>query len=164
MDTNIKHQLDNPSLYNHDQVQINYPGAHPWSSLVGDEQLDRPNSKPFNYAVHVLHKHFGFNINTTAFCLGRYSLHLLQLNSSMARSIKHLEQLVEWLLPTRVQIQSLASFLKPILLYKLLFSPHRGVYSEVEDRTRFDSLQSRFCMLAIRLICGQSYRLRLQSY
>ena len=27
--------------------------------------------------MHVLHKIFGFNINTTAFCLGRSGLHLL---------------------------------------------------------------------------------------
>ena len=57
----------------------------PWSSLVeGDEQLDRPNSQTIlNYAMHVLHKIFGFNINTTAFCLGRSSIHLLLLKSSM---------------------------------------------------------------------------------
>ena len=30
----------------------------------------------WNFAMHVLHNIFGFNINTTAFCLGRYSLHL----------------------------------------------------------------------------------------
>ena len=37
----------------------------------------------WNYAMHVLHKFFGFNINTTAFCLGQSSLHLLLLMSSM---------------------------------------------------------------------------------
>ena len=44
----------------------------PWSSLVeGDEQLDRPLYKQlWNYAMHVLHNFLGFNIHTTAFCLG----------------------------------------------------------------------------------------------
>ena len=37
-----------------------------------------------NYAMHVLHNFLGFNTNTTAFCLGRSSLHLLLLKSSMA--------------------------------------------------------------------------------
>ena len=36
------------------------------------------------YAMHVLHNFFGFNTNTTAFCLGRSSLHLLLLKSSMS--------------------------------------------------------------------------------
>ena len=38
----------------------------------------------WNFAMHVLHKFFGFNINATAFCLGQSSLHLLKLKSSMA--------------------------------------------------------------------------------
>ena len=38
--------------------------------VPGDEQLDRP--------MYVLHIFFEFNINTTAFCLGHSSLHLLQ--------------------------------------------------------------------------------------
>ena len=55
--------------------------AVPWSSLEGgDEQLDRPNSQT---TMQVL----GFNINTTAFCLGRSRLHLLLLKSSMGRAI-----------------------------------------------------------------------------
>ena len=33
--------------------------------------------------MHVFNKFSGFNIDTTAFCLGQYSLHLLLLNSSM---------------------------------------------------------------------------------
>ena len=37
----------------------------------------------WNYAMHVLHKFLGFNINTTAFCLGRSRLHLLILKSSV---------------------------------------------------------------------------------
>ena len=36
----------------------------------------------WNYAMHVLYKFFGFNINTTAFCLCWSSLHLLLLKSS----------------------------------------------------------------------------------
>ena len=36
-----------------------------------------------DYAMYVLHKFFRFNINTTAFCLGRSSLHFLLLKSSM---------------------------------------------------------------------------------
>ena len=35
------------------------------------------------YAMNVLNKLFEFNINTTAFCLSRYSIHLLLLKSSM---------------------------------------------------------------------------------
>ena len=47
-----------------------------WSSLVeGDEQLDRPNSQiTMEFAVHVLLNFLGFNINKTAFCLGRSML------------------------------------------------------------------------------------------
>ena len=36
-----------------------------------------------SYTMHVLHNFQGFNTNTTAFCLGRCSLHLLLLKSSM---------------------------------------------------------------------------------
>ena len=39
----------------------------------------------WNYAMHVLHKFFGLNINTTAVCLGRSNLHLLLLKSSMVQ-------------------------------------------------------------------------------
>ena len=58
----------------------------PWSSLVeGREQLYQPKSqkKLWNHPMHVLDKFFGFNINTTAFCFGQSSLHLLLLKSSM---------------------------------------------------------------------------------
>ena len=50
-----------------------------WSSLVeGDDHWISPTVKHlWNYAMHVLHKFFGFNINTTAFSLGQTSLHLL---------------------------------------------------------------------------------------
>ena len=41
----------------------------------------------WNYAMHVLHNFFRFNINTAAFCLGRSSLHLLLLKSSMHRHL-----------------------------------------------------------------------------
>ena len=40
----------------------------------------------WNYAMHLLHN-FGFNTNTTGFCLGLSSLHLLLLKSSMAISV-----------------------------------------------------------------------------
>ena len=39
-----------------------------------------------NNAMHVLHNFLGFDINTTAFCLGQYSIHLLLLKSSMVLS------------------------------------------------------------------------------
>ena len=57
----------------------------PRSSLgEGDEQLDRRSRQTsMEFAMHVLRKFFRFNINTTAFCLGRSSLHLLPLKSSM---------------------------------------------------------------------------------
>ena len=61
--------------------------AEPWSSLPErDELLYRPNSQTTMELCHacVLHNFFRFNINTTAFCLGRSSLHLLLLKSSMA--------------------------------------------------------------------------------
>ena len=44
----------------------------------------------WNYAMHVLHNFFVFNTNTTAFCLGRSSLHLLLLKSSMPIAISRL--------------------------------------------------------------------------
>ena len=67
-------------------TQCQHFSSYPWSSLVeGYEQLDRPNRQTImEYAMHVLHKLFGFNINPEAFCLGRYSLHLLLLKSSMS--------------------------------------------------------------------------------
>ena len=37
-----------------------------------------------NFAMNVLHNFFRFYINTKAFCLDRYSLHILPLKSSMA--------------------------------------------------------------------------------
>ena len=37
----------------------------------------------WNYAMHLLHNFFGFDTNTTAFCLGRSSLHLLLIKSSI---------------------------------------------------------------------------------
>ena len=40
----------------------------------------------WNDDMHVLHKFVGFNINTTAFCLGQSTLHLLLLKSSMSAS------------------------------------------------------------------------------
>ena len=62
-----------------------------WSSLVeGDEQLDRPNSQTTLELCHSCVAYFfGFNINTTAFCLGRSSLHLLILKSSMVVSLSY---------------------------------------------------------------------------
>ena len=61
-----------------------YSKVEPWSSLVeGDKQLDWPNSQTTMELWHAfLHNYFGFDINTTAFCLGRSSLHLLLLKSS----------------------------------------------------------------------------------
>ena len=59
--------------------------TEPWSSLVeGDEQLDRPNSQTTVELCHACVAYFfGFNTNTTDFCLGQSSLHLLLLKSSM---------------------------------------------------------------------------------
>ena len=62
-----------------------------WSSLVeGDEQLDRANSQTTLELCHACITYFfGFNINTTAFCLGWSSLHLLLLlKSSMVSLIR----------------------------------------------------------------------------
>ena len=58
----------------------------PWSSLLErDKHLDRSNSQTTMELCHArVAKLFGFNTNTTAFCLGRSSLHLLLLKSSMA--------------------------------------------------------------------------------
>ena len=60
-----------------------------WSSLVeGDEQLDRPNSQTTTteFCLRCVIYFLGFNTNTTAFCLGQYSIHLLLLKSSMVLS------------------------------------------------------------------------------
>ena len=52
--------------------------------------MDRPNSQTTRELYHAcVASFFGFNMNTTAFCLGRYSLHLLLLKSSMANLINH---------------------------------------------------------------------------
>ena len=71
------------------QVRGSWSGK-PRSSLVeGDEQLNRPTVKQlWNYAMHVLRIFFGFNNNRTAFCLGRDSLHLLLLESSMGKLMR----------------------------------------------------------------------------
>ena len=51
-----------------------------------------PQSKSMEFChawcMHVLHNFWGVDINTTAFCLGQYSLHLLLLKSSMTKPIK----------------------------------------------------------------------------
>ena len=42
--------------------------------VEGEEQMDRPNSQTailiWYFAMHVIHRFFGFNINTTVLCLG----------------------------------------------------------------------------------------------
>ena len=43
--------------------------------------------------MHVLHNFWVFDINTTAFRLGQYSLHLLLLQSSMAEQSKAISNL-----------------------------------------------------------------------
>ena len=74
---------------------------HPWSSVLeGDEQLDRQNSQMSLECCHAcVAKFFGFVINTTAYHLGRYSLHSPLLKSSteyQLRSIvnQHLHNLI----------------------------------------------------------------------
>ena len=42
----------------------------------------------WNVATHVLHNFLGFNTQTTAFCLGRYRLHLQLLKSSICSHYK----------------------------------------------------------------------------
>ena len=63
-----------------------------WESLLGRIYylllLKWSISDPGSYlvvreAIHKLHNFLGFNINTTPFCLCRFSLHLLLLKSSM---------------------------------------------------------------------------------
>ena len=57
-----------------------------WSSLEeGNELLDRPNM--YEIAMHVLHNFWEFVKNTLIYNLGRYSLHLLLLKSSMGQII-----------------------------------------------------------------------------
>ena len=60
--------------------------ASAWNSLVeGDEQPDWPNSQSSMECCHACATYFlGFVKNTTAYHLGRYSLQLLLLKSSMA--------------------------------------------------------------------------------
>ena len=43
----------------------------------------------WNFAINVLHNFLGLNISNTPFCLGRYSLHLLLLKSSMTELWRH---------------------------------------------------------------------------
>ena len=65
---------------------VSNSNEEPWSSLVeGDEQLDQPNSQTTMELCHacVAEIFLGVNRNTTAFCLGRYSLHFLLLKSSI---------------------------------------------------------------------------------
>ena len=50
--------------------------------------MDRPNSQTTMKLCHACVAFFRFNINTTAFCLGRSSLNLLLLKSSMALPIE----------------------------------------------------------------------------
>ena len=58
-----------------------------WSSLVeGDEQLDRPNSQTCMECCHACAVSFlGFAINTTAYHLCQFNLHLLLPKSSMVK-------------------------------------------------------------------------------
>ena len=62
----------------------------PWSSLVeADEQLDRSNSQTWMEWCHACAAYFfRFAINATAYHLGRYSIHLLLLKSSMNLPVK----------------------------------------------------------------------------
>ena len=49
----------------------------------------------WNNSMHVVqHNFLGFDINTPAFCLGQYCLHLLPLKSSMVEPIKNPVQVV----------------------------------------------------------------------
>ena len=52
--------------------------------------------------MHVLHNFSGFNTNTTAFCLGRSSLSLLLLKSSMEQPFKLYLQLTQSISHTRL--------------------------------------------------------------
>ena len=60
--------------------------ANTWSSLVGNEQMDRPKSQATKEYGNewFFFGGGGVNIITIAFCLGQYSLHLLLLKGSMA--------------------------------------------------------------------------------
>ena len=63
-----------------------FRSPQPWSSLVEKEMnnwIGQTNKQLWNFAMHKLHNLWEFDINTTAFCLGLYSLHLLLLKSSM---------------------------------------------------------------------------------
>ena len=65
--------------------------AETWSSLVeGDEQADRPQSQTSMECCRacVAAYFWGVVINTTAYHLGRYSIHLLLLKSSMILPVK----------------------------------------------------------------------------
>ena len=70
--------------------------AFPWSSLVeGDEQTENsPNVKQeWNVAIHVLQIFLGGGvINTTAYHLGLYSLHLLLLKMAKLLEVTLLQK------------------------------------------------------------------------
>jgi len=86
-----------------------------------------------NYAMHVLHNFFGFNI-TTAFCLGRSSLHFLILISSMARPIYHSSRCGKKLFITYCLNNSLSLF---------LLSSCTGWWFERVTSCRYEAASSR---------------------
>ena len=72
-----------PSYKNHTPLQH---GALQWKEM--SNWISPTVKQQWNYSIHILHKFFGFNINATVFCLGRSSLHLLLLKSSMTAVFK----------------------------------------------------------------------------
>ena len=77
-----------------------WPSQKAWRPLVeGDEQPDWPNSQTSMKWCHPCAAYFlGVCQNTTAYHLGRYSLHLLLLKSSMAKVI------VTWISSLKTQV------------------------------------------------------------
>ena len=69
------------------------------SLIEGDEQLDWHNSQTTMELCHAfVALFFVFNMNTTAFCLGWCSLHLLLLKSSMLSLSSHSSLFVSFIL------------------------------------------------------------------
>ena len=77
----------------------------------------------WNYAMQVLHNFWGLNINTTAFCLGQSSIHLLLPKSSMTIHFKWLKNYQTYYVaftPWRITGRQMA-----VYLFKNIFLVHK---------------------------------------
>ena len=125
------------------------------SLIEGDEQLDWHNSQTTMELCHAfVALFFVFNMNTTAFCLGWCSLHLLLLKSSM----------LSLSLPTPLSLSLLFFFLISsfFMLHFIFLSllPLLAVSDSFKPYLFFSRIISLFCSHSIPLYwCVSSFRL-----